>query len=752
MKRIFSIFLTLCMLAALFVVPTYAYKTAGADLWPSEWHADLNITFSGKTAAPLGNLYYTQSSNVTDATVNPDIAADANGYLYLNTSLTVAAPTNFLRTTLEAGQVNTTNNNFVTDEGSTIDLAVKFRDLPKATSEIIKIDPTTGEFATSDANGSISSNARGQMGRYLGFTLNVHSVADFINPDGSVKVHPSGTNKDKPYSTEYYISFVEYDNDVLGTNAAIIFISGSATGWTSWTTSVREVYFCNLDIGAASEYHRYTFTTDYSKGLAGEDMVTLYIDGEKATTFSAPAYRSYNATLGDYVNFGLNLNGYCETYPSTHITMPNQVTMSVMLDQLSIYGTALTPKDANPSTFNEEAPLYTEDYEDAIARAQAIAPDAYSKKSWKALEDALALADELPPVSEMAKPEVTQADLDAVTQAIEQAIDGLKFNDFSSVVDERRLMIPFSYYNATSPNGYAHAWTNSTILFSDPNYDVSEYKVNDMDLASFTGIVFEPTDVAGQYKATAVYKAGTTMANRAIKSAPAGGFMIYTHVNVPGTSNSRYASQLFGDENGAIVSQIKVGDLAVLENITLNDGDAATLVTTGDWRSRYDPTVSEGDATSTGDVCDRVMATYPHSGPVWRDVFEDFATSSALVMQIPVGADLKEYNEICGKIDAANPNLYTEESWAALNAVRDGIDLEQEGLDQDTIDGWVEELKAAFAALVGIDSDSAEDPSNPGNKPNTGDTTKVFITFGAVAFLAIACVAALVIGRRRGNF
>ena len=436
------------MLAALFVVPAAAYKTSSSKgLWPSQWHAELNIAFDDATADPLRPLQYTQNHNMdvdeTPAAINPDLASQSRlGALFLTNIAKFSAATKFVRNTLTAGQPEgMENHNFVTAAGSTIDLGVKFNSLPKASDDLIKID-SNGNFITT----GISSTARGMLGRYSGFNINLHSMSDFINPDGTVKLHPSGANKDKPYSTEYNISFVAYDNEVLGTNAAIIFISGSASGWTSWTSAVRNVYFCNLNIGRSAKYHRITFTTDYAKGLEGEDMVTMYIDGEKATTFSAPAYRAYNKDLGDSVTFGLYNCGY---FNQTAIN--GQVDMTVSIDQFSVYGTALTPVDGTMSTFKEEAPLYPEEFKETVEAAKAMDPTPYSKKSWKAVEEALKKADKLPAVGEMTKDNVTQEQLDAIVQEINSAIANLKYNDFNSVVDEKRILVPYSFYNPADP-------------------------------------------------------------------------------------------------------------------------------------------------------------------------------------------------------------------------------------------------------------------------------------------------------------
>ncbi|MBQ2253123.1 MAG: hypothetical protein II328_03975, partial [Clostridia bacterium] len=80
MKRAFSFLLVVCMLAALFVVPAAAYKTSSSKgLWPSQWHAELNIAFDDATADPLRPLQYTQNHNMdvdeTPAAINPDLAS-----------------------------------------------------------------------------------------------------------------------------------------------------------------------------------------------------------------------------------------------------------------------------------------------------------------------------------------------------------------------------------------------------------------------------------------------------------------------------------------------------------------------------------------------------------------------------------------------------------------------------------------------------------------------------------------------------
>lgn len=759
MKRAFSFLLAVVMLAALFAVPALAYDTSSNEgLWPSKWHAELNIAFDDATASPLRPLQYTQSHNFDEGSspeaINPDLAAQSRkGALYLTNNAKFSAATKFVRNTLTAGQPEgLDNHNFVTAAGSTIDFGVKFTALPKASDDIIKID-ADGNFTTA----GISSTARGMLGRYLGFNINLHSMSDFINPDGSVKVHPSGSNKDKPYSTEYNLSFVAYDNEKLGTNAAIIFITGSATGWTSWTSSVRNVYFCNLDIGRSAKYQRFTLTTDYAKGLAGEDMVTLYIDGKKATTFEAPAYRAYSATLGDSLTMGLYTNGYCEAAAHN-----GEVSLMASLDQFSVYGTALTPVDGTMSTFKEEAPLYREEFKETVEAAKAIDPTLYSKKSWKAVETALKKADKLPAVDEMNKDNVTQEELDAIVHEINSAIENLKYNDFNSVVEEKRIFVPYSFFNPSDPTGYAYAWTNATILFSDPDYDISEYKVNGADLTNFTSVVFEkvPNDdpaAPEQYKVTKIYLPGTKPESREINKAPKDGFILYSNKNVPGNSTSRYASQLFGDDNADVIAQLQVGTIVELENITLNDDAAATLVTSGQWLSRYDPRILNSTVfpTSTGAVCDDVLVKYPLSDPKWQDCFEDFTTASALVMQLPLGADMEDFNEVMGKIDTLNELDYTAKTWKSLQKVLAKVDLEREDLTQDMIDSWTDDLNEAFEGLKKIEVKEPEEDKkeeNAGTGENTGDTDFVLITLAVIGLLAIGCMTVLVIGRRRGNF
>ncbi|MBQ2252367.1 MAG: hypothetical protein II328_00130, partial [Clostridia bacterium] len=487
------------------------------------------------------------------------------------------------------------------------------------------------------------------------------------------------------------------------------------------------------------------------------DMVTLYIDGEKATTFSAPAYRAYNKDLGDSVTFGLYNCGY---FNQTAIN--GQVDMTVSIDQFSVYGTALTPVDGTMSTFKEEAPLYPEEFKETVEAAKAMDPTPYSKKSWKAVEEALKKADKLPAVGEMTKDNVTQEQLDAIVQEINSAIANLKYNDFNSVVDEKRILVPYSFYNPADPTGYAYAWTNATVLFSDPNYDIAEYKVNGSTMTSFTSLVFEKVENSDpaapvQYEVKEIYPSGTPMDKRTTNKAPQNGFILYANKNIPGTSTSRYASQIFGDDNADVIAQVRVGTLVELENITFNDGAAATLQTSGQWLSRYDPNMLNSMVlpTSTGAVCDDVMVKYPHADPVWRDSFEDFTTSSALVMKLPVGADMDDFNEIMGKIDTLNELDYTEKTWKSLQKVLAKVDLEREDLTQDMIDEWTDALNEAFEGLKKAEIKEPEEDKkeeNPGTGENTGDTDFVLITLAVIALLAIGCMTVLVIGRRRGNF
>ena len=266
-------------------------------------------------------------------------------------------------------------------------------------------------------------------------------------------------------------------------------------------------------------------------------------------------------------------------------------------------------------------------------------------------------------------------------------------------------------------------------------------------------IVFEKGENENEYKVANVYPRGTKMENR-VNKAPEGGFIIYSHNNIPYTSSSRYASQLFGDANAVVATQIEVGQVAILENVTIHSDKAATLVTDGIWRSRYDP---EKVSTANDPICNEIIAKYPYNGTsdiIWQDQFDDFSTISALVMQLPIGAFMDEYNEISGKVQATIETQYTADSWKALQDVVATIDLSDKNLTQDMIDEWTVALTEAYEALVKIENPDGGNggSNNPGSSEDTGDTDFVLVALAVIGLASIACVAVLVIGRRRGNF
>lgn len=753
MKRTLPLLLTLCMLISLFAIPVSAYTSSTSSRYPTNWVAAVDATFADASAAPLADFSISHLKNGT--TDNESIVSSlslARGMWRLYNSTTISSDTGYSYLTGTAEQYASDNSNIglVTTAGSTIDLAVKFSSLPEIGDDLLPIA----------ADGSYTPNGSAKLtdlGQNTGFILRVKSRSDYINLDGTPNIHTGGTNKNKPRSTEYIISFVKYDNPVLGTNAAIIFKTGAATTWTTADAGSREVYFCNLDLGSSAQYHRYTFSTDYSKAVVGntDDLVTLYIDGERATTFSIPARNNYSAACKDTLTMGLYINQFTEGAKSEE-----GFDAQVDVDQLSVYGTPLTPASDTPSDFVEVAPLQTEAFEDALNKAESLTEEDYSKKTWSALAALVAEAKALGPIADMTPETITQEELNELTEKLNAAIAALRYNDFNSVVEEKRLYIGHSFFNATDTTGYPYVWTNGSLIFTDPNYDIGQYRSGSgqtSDLASFSSAVFAPTEVEGEYKVVAKYRTGTSMANRAMNKAPVGGFVIYTHANTVGTSTSRYASQLFGDDNIPIMNGIKVGDIARLENVTLYSDKAAGLQTSGSWYSRYDPKVVDGtyDVTNSGSTCDAILTRYPCAQAVtWRDHFEDFSSTSAVVMIQAIGAHLDEYYEITGKIAAANPDDYTKDSWAALEAVAAEVDLEREDLTQDDIDAWTDALNEAYDALVlaGAGSGDADDPNNPNKGEDTGDTGKVFLVLGIVALLAIGCAVTLVIGRRRGNF
>lgn len=762
MKRFLA--LTLVILTVLSAVSLVAaYEGPNTSVLPSEWHAALNLGFNNKSASPLKDFEFK-----LDMTADQTDQATTGYYrrgaieLYNKTTFDSKDTGLYRRAFVEAAQPDTTDHGFVTlsettigDKtvlpGSTLDFGLQLRDLTTVDNALLQDDGTLV------VSGPVYK-AGGLLGRYAGFVLDLRSVAEYRDQNGDPKV-VGGSNA----ATEFILSFVNYENATTGTHQAIIFLTGSASSISNRVQSKREVYFCNLDVGSSAAYHRYTLSTDYTKCGTGENLVTLYIDGEKATTFTAPAYSNYSSTDGDHLTLGC----YNTNYDAAALDGP--VTTFAYVDQLSVYGTCLTPSGSTPCVFAETAPLYTEDFLTAYSAAKSLDETEYSKKSWAPIAEVFA---ECEPVLEtLDRDHVTQAQLDGWQSRLNEAIADLRYNTFdSSHATTKRLYIPFAYHSDTDAQGpmnsYAYAWTNSAILFNNPNYDITTYSVNGMKLVDWTSLVCEPTGNPDEFTITHFYPAGTPLANREANTVPEDGFILYVHVNVPGTSSSYYASQLFADNNAEVLSQLEEGMTVTLENTVLNPNGTATpntaaaLTKNGDfWRSRYDPDVISGTfaPTSSGDTCEAILAKYPPSGSVsWRDYFNGFETTSAIALQLPYLPYLDEYNAIEARIAALNEANYTAESWAALQTAlqeNPALDLESADLTQDMIDARADALKAAYDALVRKDaaSEQEDDSKNSNISTDTGDHV-VFIVLGVIAVLAVICAAVLVVGKKRGNF
>lgn len=748
MKRTIGLMLTLAMLAAAFAVPALAYTDPSESAWPSDWRPAVGMNFSDADASPLQGLrLITDANQASPAPGEQAVTYTAGAALAENTTA-LDAPGAYVRSDYKAAQSNaTTNHGMVSADGATIDLAVKFLSLPDLTTDILNVDGD-GNYTT--------SGSRNLLGQQVGLVINIRS----LEPYYTGRLNNAGL----PYETEYMISFAKYDNPQKGTNAVIVFNTGNRGSLSSLSGCPREVYFCNLDVGETAGYHRYTFKTDYAAYRADptntDNTVTLYVDGVAATTFSAPMYTAPNANTGDSVNFRLYTHGRTDRAP-----------LRVSFDQCDFYGTPLTPKDATPATFVEEAPLYTQAFLEAYNAATALTESTYSKKSWAVLAAVLA---EVTPLPTLDKAHVTQAQLDDWTARINAAVDALKVNEFKTATIQKKIYIPYSYWDWNDRASYQYAWTNSAILFTNPYFSPENYWIftnleqtgTPMNLTYWTSIVCSPTAVPGEFTVDAVFPSRTPMYERIYNGsfcAPDGGFLLFVHLNTETemeSSTSRYASQLFADRNAEATANIVVGTTAVLSNVTINDGTAATLSTTGEWRSRYDAQMLNGTyrATSSGALCKTILEKYPVSGgtAVWRDYFQNFETASTLSVAVKGTAYLDDYNAITGKIAAARQADYTAESWAALQAAEAQVNLDLADLTQDMIDEWTDALTAAYNALVKVETpppgggDGDGDGDQTGTGEKTGDNA-IFILLGVVSLLAVICAAALVIGRKRGS-
>ena len=254
----------------------------------------------------------------------------------------------------------------------------------------------------------------------------------------------------------------------------------------------------------------------------------------------------------------------------------------------------------------------------------------YTPDSWKAFDDAIKAVKEGYNIAESNL-------LAAEIQLVKDAYAALTF------VDLEGIQISHSYF---SDMAVAPAWTNATVMFTEPGFSLDQYKVNDMTLANWTRIFAAPTATAGVYEITLVLAPGTAVtADELVPENDYGtGFVLAMNLNddtpdeVP--YGSQYASQEFGNRNAAAFEamNLAVGDLVQLNNVLFSAEDfeaegeemqAAWLETTGSWKHRYWNTVGLGEFNPT--VINRPSNKTNDNGEfLARDEFDGFTTASTL--------------------------------------------------------------------------------------------------------------------------
>ncbi|MBQ2253212.1 MAG: exo-alpha-sialidase [Clostridia bacterium] len=588
-KRILAALMGILMLVTL-CVPALAYSTPYESAVVDEWKPALMMDgSSNKVSYTDGTLTY-QVTNNGQATYS-------GGSVHLVNDSSLNSNYAHIGTANTAWTSN--SNKFVNPQkGVTLDAYLKIENLPKITdSTYLRDDGVNFDngMPTNILFGGLAFQILCRSNSWTGVSGHTNNVTQAV--------------------------MVLYDNETLGTNAALIMGTGVRAG-TGANTSRPVTFFFNIP---EDEYARYTMTFDvanqktrfYVNGVAQKCD-----DGSSTEGALALMYYANGTTTGNCFNF-------CMNGPQHPSTSGNSGTYycDLYMDQIAIFADALTPDSTNAGAFKEAVPLDPSDLNAWINVAKDLNKKYYTTESWDAIEAAIDAVD-------LNKEGLKQSQIEAWANDIKDAILAREYVG----LDKLYIAQTYSSSNAAT-NG--SAWTCGALLITEAGYSLADYSVSNMRLDSWTRFYGEHvTD--GIYRITKVvkgaYRNGNKPAIGADEVVPENGFVFAFHSNEesaawnPVEGGSQYAAQEFGERNAYAFRKLNLteGSLVKFENVEVNyDGDSA-LSTTGTWVHRYTdgvvqtPIYRESANANSG-------AAEGEPKYLARDQFDGFETSSYIV-------------------------------------------------------------------------------------------------------------------------
>ncbi len=583
MKRFFALFLGL-VTAFSCLFPAFAYEDPHTEAMSSDWSTKAVVNMDGSIVG-YQNYGGAAVTSLKSRTAAPSDALTLEpGALHLIGQ----GENTFLHTTA----VTTESFSEIIDveRGMTFDLCARLDNLPKITDHAYMTD-----------TGAAIANLQG------GFIFNIASSKRFW----------ADSNK---YNNELFCTFVKYDNETLGTNAALSIIQGNRNAMATAGQATPYTFFFHLP----EEYARYTIKFDTQNATT-----SFYIDGvaqtcaQTGTTVVPTVALMYRTTATS--NF-ININ--CACVQETVTASNAECYADVYIDQFDLYPYAITPSGDTAAQFIESVPLETDAFEAWIGVLKDLHEAYYTPASWASAQSALAAAEAFDTTG------ATQTEVNALTASMRAAFNALE------MVGLDRLYIA----STASSSNIETAWTCGSILFTESGYNLSDYIVNGMNLGSWcriTGVYLGK----GIYRITkiipGVFQTGSSTAVGENEIVPENGFIFAFHRNNEGNTTtpwnpvaggSQYASQEFGDRNGKAYAAmgLSVNSLVRFENVAIDYTGDSVLSTTGVWEHRYVPGVVPSAIYRPSAVVNS-GASGGEGGYLARDRFEDFETSSYLV-------------------------------------------------------------------------------------------------------------------------
>ena len=561
MKRIIAAVLSVLTLAVL-AVPAFAYSTPNAD-YVKESAFTAHTYISGKTAQ------FDKFGGVgTNAGTKTATFAAQNGAWHLTNTTTG----NTAYATGAKGSANTSNaySQFVsTSEGFTVDLYAKFNQLP-----ILATNQQLTDFGVTSGN---PNNLY-----FSGLVLNICSAEKYM-ADSSKS------------NNELQAVFAFYDNEELGTNAALILPYGNRNAFASANAIT---YFFDLP----TDYARYTLKFDPKNNttnfyINGEEQ---YFDGGDEATFNGIAlcYRATATT--NFVNINLN-NGQAAV-------KDNGGTTDFYLDQLDLYPQALTPRaDGTNFLFEEEKiegvgnVAFTNAY-NYYRDFAPMAEEYFDPTFWSAFEGfinkglALIEAEDQEGLDAPAN-SGTNGDwfinrfMFQTTAGVNKTSGGspVTVNGTGTIIPANTpVLIGYDKLTVShiDTDGKDLPWTNSATIVTKAGLNVGTDLTSAggaLNTTSWRVYIFEPTAAEGYYKVISL--GGNNSTTRPV--IPEGGFALVLNTNGKTNANlnsgyeyNKYNSALFFARNIHAVYQagISNGAYVYLEGIDLEN---ATIDTEG---------------------------------------------------------------------------------------------------------------------------------------------------------------------------